>query len=144
MNEIPAAPLFLLYVATAKVGNVLAAALEGGPFSTEEAVVLNQIDVLEPVTPSELAARVGISPSTLSYRLRALQQRGVIIRTGNPSDGRSTLLTLSAAGRSQWDEVLPAWLSAVRALEDALDTPRDDVVAVLRDVIASADRVRAR
>ena len=144
MKEIPAAPLFLLYVATAKVGNVLAAALEGGPFTTEEAVVLNQIHVLEPVTPSELAARVGISPSTLSYRLRALQQRGVITRTGNPNDGRSALLALTAEGRREWEGLLPTWLGAIRAIEDSLEISRDEVVAALRELAAAADRVRAR
>jgi DNA-binding MarR family transcriptional regulator len=144
MTEFPPAPLFLLYVATAKVGSALATALGDGPFTVEEAVVLNQIDVLEPVTPSELAARIGISPSTLSYRLRALQQRDLISRAGNPNDGRSALLALTSAGRRQWEDVLPTWLAAIRALEDALELPRDDVVAVLRELAAAADRVRAR
>jgi DNA-binding MarR family transcriptional regulator len=144
MNEIPAAPLFLLYVATARVGSVLSAALEGGPFTTEDAVVLNQIHVLEPVTPSELAARVGISPSTLSYRLRTLQHRGVITRTGNPNDGRSALLTLTDSGRREWEDLLPTWLGAIEAIEQTLETPRDEVVAVLRELAAAAERVRTR
>ncbi|HEV8251461.1 MAG TPA: MarR family winged helix-turn-helix transcriptional regulator [Gaiellaceae bacterium] len=143
MNELPAAPLFLLYVATAKVGNVLAAALEGGPFTVEEAVVLNQIDVLEPVTPSVLAARLGISPSTLSYRLRALQRRRLVSRDDNPHDGRSALLTLTPLGRRQWERVLPLWLATIRAMEDGLETPRDEVVAVLRELVAAADRALA-
>jgi DNA-binding MarR family transcriptional regulator len=143
MNEIPAAPLFLLYVATTKVGYVLSAALEGEPFTVEEAVVLNQIQVLEPVTPSTLAARLGISPSTLSYRLRTLEKRRLLLRSANPDDGRSALISLSALGRRRWERALPSWRGAVRAVEEALELPQDEVDAALRAVIAATDRVLA-
>src|SRR6185436_16499427 len=107
MNEISPAPLFLLYVATTKVGRVLSTALERTAFTAEDAVVLNQIHMLEPVTPSTLAARLGVSPSTLSYRLRTLEERRLVLRGANPDDGRSALLGLSALGRRRWERVLP-------------------------------------
>ena len=142
-NALSDAPLFLLYVATTKVGGILAAALEGTPFSVEDAVVLNQIDVLEPVTPSVLARRLGIAPNTLTYRLRSLEQRRLVLRRANPVDGRSVLLALSALGRRRWERVRPAWLGAVRDLEAALEIPHEDLITALRAVATAADTVAA-
>jgi len=142
-NSFPDAPLFLLYVATTKVGGILAAALEETPFSVEDAVVLNQIDVLESVTPSVLARRLGIAPNTLTYRLRLLERRQLVLRRPNPADGRSVLLALSAAGRRQWELVRPAWLGAVRDVEDAFEIPRENVITALRAVATAADTVAA-
>ena len=141
MNALPAAPLFILYVATAKVGAVLSAALDGTPFTIEDAVVLNQIDVLEPVTPAVLATRLGISPSTLSYRLGSLERRRLVLRRANPDDGRSALLSLSTSGRRRWERVLPAWIGAVRSIEQALEPSREDVLAVLHALASAADSV---
>ena len=141
MNELPAAPLFLLYVATTKVGNVLAAALAETGVGVEDAVVLNQVDVLEPVTPSALAARLGISPSTLTYRLRSLERDGLLLRSPNPADGRSALLELSASGRARWDQCRPGWFDAIRSIERELARPFDEVVEVLREVVRAADAV---
>jgi DNA-binding MarR family transcriptional regulator len=143
MNSFPDAPLFLLYVATTKVGVILAAALEGTPFSVEDAVVLNQIDVLEPVTPSVLARRLGIAPNTLTYRLRSLERRQLVLRRANPADGRSVLLALSSVGRRRWERARPEWLGAVRDLEGALAVPRENVITALRAVATAADTVAA-
>jgi DNA-binding MarR family transcriptional regulator len=49
-------------------------------------------------------------------RLNALQARGLLSRTANPADGRSSLLVLTDAGAALVDEVIPAQLD----LEDAL------------------------
>ncbi len=143
VNSLTDAPLFLLYVATTKVGGILAAALEGTPFSVEDAVVLNQIDVLEPVTPSVLARRLGIAPNTLTYRLRSLERRRLVLRRANPADGRSVLLGLSAGGRRRWERVRPAWLGAVRDVEAALEVPRENVITALRALASAADTVAA-
>jgi DNA-binding MarR family transcriptional regulator len=141
MTDLPAAPLFLLHVAGAKVGTVLAAALAGTGLKVEDAVVLNQVDQLEPVTPSALSARLGISPSTLTYRLRGLERGGLLARRANPGDGRSALLELSAAGRARWDACRPVWLEAVRSIERELTVPAGEVLDVLRELARAADAV---
>ena len=143
MTDSPSAPLFLLYVASAKVGSVLAAALADTGVKVEDAVVLNQVDQLEPVTPSELSARLGLSPSTLSYRLRGLERDGLVERRANPDDGRSALLELSRAGRATWDACRPVWLDAVRSIERELALPADEVLDVLREVARAAEAARA-
>ena len=144
MNELPAAPLFLLYVATTKVGNVLAHALAETGLTSEDALVLNQVDILGPVTPSALAARLGISPSTLTYRLRGLERDGLVARSPNPGDGRSALLELSGAGRERWDECRPVWLDAIRSIERELALPADTVIDVLSELGRAAEAVLAR
>jgi DNA-binding MarR family transcriptional regulator len=144
MTELPAAPLFLLYVATTKVGNVLSSALQGSGVKVEDAVVLNQIDAVGPVTPKALAARLGISPSTLTYRLRGLERDGLVARSPHPDDGRSALLELSAAGHARWAKCRPLWLGAVRSIERELTVAADEVVEVLRELGRAADAALER
>ena len=139
MSDLPAAPLLLLYVATSKVGGVLGRVLTGTGLKVEDAVVLNQVELLEPVTPSALAARLGISPSTLTYRLRSLERDGLVARRPNPGDGRSALLELAPAGRTRWDECRPIWLEAVRSIERELTLPSAEVVDTLRELARAAD-----
>jgi DNA-binding MarR family transcriptional regulator len=46
-----------------------------------------------------------VSAPTLSRVLAALNQRGLIVRTANPADARSTRVALSPAGIRVLDEV---------------------------------------
>ena len=126
-------------MATQRVGEVLSAALAGSRMTVDDATVLNQVDVLGPVTPSVLAARLGVSPSTLSYRLRTLEDRFWLERRRNPDDGRSVLVSLSPRGRRAWKRVLPAWVAALRGIEDALGVPEKRVSEVLRAIAAAAE-----
>ena len=70
----------------------------------------------EPLSPTTLAQTLLVPRSAITMRLNALQARGLLSRTANPADGRSSLLVLTDAGAALVDEVIPAQL----ALEDAL------------------------
>ena len=95
MDRLPPPVLFELSVAAQKVGQVLALSLAGTPVRLEDAALLNQLGRLEPMTPTALASRLGVSPSTLTYRLKGLEARGWVSRRANPADGRSALLGLT-------------------------------------------------
>jgi DNA-binding MarR family transcriptional regulator len=70
----------------------------------------------EPLSPTSLAQTLLAPRSAITMRLNALQARGLLSRSTNPTDGRSSLLVLTDAGAALVDEVVPAQL----AFEDAL------------------------
>ncbi|WP_374967848.1 MarR family winged helix-turn-helix transcriptional regulator [Terrabacter sp. BE26] len=70
----------------------------------------------EPLSPTSLSQMLLAPRSAITMRLNALQARGLLSRSANPTDGRSSLLVLTDSGAALVDEVVPAQL----AFEDAL------------------------
>lgn len=98
-----------------------------------------------PFTPTELARRLGIGPSTLTYRLKALEAEGTLTRRPNPADGRSAFVELSAAGRRRWKRVIPSLTETLRSAERRIALPHDEVAASLDALSAAVDEeVRVR
>jgi DNA-binding MarR family transcriptional regulator len=64
-----------------------------------------------PLTPSELAARERVQRPTATRLLARLEAPGLILRTADPHDGRSSLVSVSPAGA--------ALLAEVRTRKDA-------------------------
>jgi DNA-binding MarR family transcriptional regulator len=92
-------------------------------FLADYGLTRGELDVLsalrrtgEPLSPTTLAQTLLAPRSAITMRLNALQVRGLLSRTANPTDGRSSLLVLTDTGAALVDEVIPAQL----ALEDAL------------------------
>lgn len=60
--------------------------------------VLSAIGALGPVRLSEVAAAVGIDPTTASRHVAALERRGLVARAADASDGRALAVALSESG----------------------------------------------
>jgi DNA-binding MarR family transcriptional regulator len=58
------------------------------------------------VTPSELAAKLRVTPAGMTSRLDRLESLGLVARVANPADRRSTSVGATAAGRSVVDAAL--------------------------------------
>ncbi len=58
------------------------------------------------MTPSELSRTLIVTSGGLTRRLHALEARGLISRTPNPDDGRSTPVVLTPVGKRLVDDVL--------------------------------------
>jgi DNA-binding MarR family transcriptional regulator len=86
------------------------------------------IGVLGPITPTELARRLGMAPTTVSTWLARLETDGVAIRRRNPDDGRSQLVELTDRGRRELRRAMPDFKRAIDRVRDELG---DDVEAVL-------------
>jgi DNA-binding MarR family transcriptional regulator len=129
----------MLYVAYQKSGQLVAAALDGTAVAAEDAPLYNVLDREGPMTLGELARALGMAPSTLTYRLRALVERGHVTRTRNPADGRSAHVRLSARGRRVWATALPRVVGATRAAEQRLAIPQHDVGLALEALTAAID-----
>lgn len=76
------------------------AAGESGLSPTQTAV-LASISRSGPVTPSELARLERVKRPTMTRTLACLEREGLIERTPDPADGRSSLVAVNAAGRER-------------------------------------------
>jgi DNA-binding MarR family transcriptional regulator len=71
----------------------------GGELSPSQTTALATIDRHGPLTPSELALRERIQRPTVTRIVARLEEAGLVRRTRDPQDGRSSLVALTPAGR---------------------------------------------
>jgi DNA-binding MarR family transcriptional regulator len=133
----PRALIFHLYTTYQRAGRLVARALEGTGIRPEDAALYSVLDRHGPITPSALADQLGVRPSTLTYRIKALEAAGVLARRRNPDDGRSSFVELTPDGRSRWRATIPAFAEALRRAERRVELPQDEVAAAL-DAVAGA------
>jgi MarR family transcriptional regulator, organic hydroperoxide resistance regulator len=69
--------------------------------TTEQWAVLTLLWETDGVTQKTLAVRSLKDQPNMTRILRRLEQKGLIVRTGNREDGRSLLITLTAKGQQQ-------------------------------------------
>ncbi|MDX3529759.1 MarR family transcriptional regulator [Streptomyces sp. ID05-39B] len=89
------------------------------------------------LTPGELARETFSSGTAVTKRVRALTERGLVERRGDTRDRRVAHLSLSEAGRTLIDGVLPEQLAYERAVLAALDADRQDELAGLLSELLS-------
>src|SRR4051812_6446831 len=82
-----------------------------GELSPTQGAALGTIDCHGPLTPSELALRERIQRPTATRVLARLEEAGLVARTADPADRRSSLVSVTDSGR--------ALLVSVRDRKDA-------------------------
>jgi DNA-binding MarR family transcriptional regulator len=108
------------------------AALAGGgtELSPTAAAALATVERHGPLSPSELAEIERVKRPTATRTLRLLVEAGLVDRAPDPDDGRSALVSISAAGRER--------LRRLRGRKNAYlarrmrDLPAEDVEALER------------
>ena len=110
----------------------------GGDLSPTQGAALNTIACHGPLTPSELAGREKIQRPTATRVLARLEEAGLIARTADPADRRSSLVAVTASG--------DALLAASRERKDLylaerLDQLSPSELAVLERAAAILERV---
>jgi DNA-binding MarR family transcriptional regulator len=106
------------------------AAGAGTELSPTAAAALATVERHGPLTPSELAEIERIKRPTGTRTLRQLEQAGLVDRSPDPSDGRSALVSVNAAGRER--------LRRLRGRKNAYlarrmrDLPAEDVATLER------------
>jgi DNA-binding MarR family transcriptional regulator len=83
---------------------------------------------LEKLRRSELAARLGVTPSGVARQLQPLERIGLVGRESNRRDARLALVTLTDAGR--------------RIADEASATAEEAAAATLRSFWSDAERER--
>lgn len=77
------------------------AAGEANGLTPTSTAALATIERHGPLTPSELAELEQVKRPTVTRTLGCLEREGLIARTPDPADGRSTLVSVNAAGRER-------------------------------------------
>jgi DNA-binding MarR family transcriptional regulator len=113
---------------------VVARHLQEAGVSGEQLALLSLIATVEPITPTALAAELGVPLTTLADALRRLDARGELERSPNPADQRSYLVTLSAEGRSRLEAVEPPLRKAAAELSAELQLAPAEVERALDDL----------
>jgi DNA-binding MarR family transcriptional regulator/N-acetylglutamate synthase-like GNAT family acetyltransferase len=107
------------------------------PFSLAEARVLYELAHREGLTAATLGGELGLDPGYLSRILRGFRRRGLVARSRSTADGRSSLLSLTAAGRKAF---APLEARSRRELGTMLDALSDERQARLVAAIGAAER----
>jgi DNA-binding MarR family transcriptional regulator len=102
-----------------------------GVLSLNQTAVLGLLVKQETITPGEIAHRLRMQPQALTRTFAALEEQGWARRLPDPSDGRQSLLTITAIGREVLaDEMRPrdAWVA--HALERELTDAEIELLVV--------------
>jgi DNA-binding MarR family transcriptional regulator len=112
----------------------------GGDLSPSLSSALASIDRHGPLTPSELTVRERVQRPTITRILGRLEDAGLVERTADPADRRSSLVAATAAGRAlmreqrtRKDAFLARRLQALSAEERAT---LDRAASILERVLA--------
>jgi len=107
--------------------------LEGPSYGT-----LSRLGLVEQCTMTELAALLGLEISTVSRRVKALEDRGLVEREVSPTDRRAALLRLTPEGRSLFEQLSASWRDMLAEVLDGWDPFSVEVFAELFSRFAGA------
>lgn len=120
MVDLAPGPLLLVFALDHRLAALLGDCLESAPLSPGDFAVTSALNLVEPVRPSDLAAVLGMRPTTLSNYLRRLAADGLLVREPHPTDGRAALIRLTARGRAATEGCFPGFRQALDAFSTAL------------------------
>ena len=98
--------------------------------------LLSHVLLMEPVRPSDLAARMALDASTLTRNLQPLVAQGWV-EVGAGADGRSRLVTATEAGRAKRQQGQRAWKQAQLSINASLGPERVVALHALLDECAA-------
>ncbi|MFG1619975.1 MarR family winged helix-turn-helix transcriptional regulator [Nonomuraea wenchangensis] len=111
--------------------NQLAAALVPLGLHVGQEMLLNQLWREDGLTQSELIARLGVEPPTVTKTLQRLERAGFVRRSPDPGRPRLIRVHLTEAGRALRDPVERIWHELDEDLQRDLDATERDVLSRL-------------
>ena len=137
--------LIQLFILGQLAGQLMAREFDREGIDRNDYAVLTVIGAYGPITPTELAAKLGLAPTTLSASIRRLGDH--VARSPNPTDKRSYLLELTDAGRRRSRAGQPALGRSLQAIRDQAG-PRtaelEDALLELQHVLREALAITAK
>lgn len=104
-------------------------AVAGTGVSPDEYAVLGAIGVLDSPSPTELASRLALPPTTISRYVAGFVEAGLAVRAPNPNDRRSYRLGLTDNGRAVVRTIAPRIRRLLQELRTHADV--DEIQAAL-------------
>ena len=96
------------------------------------------------LTPSALLAQNLVTSGTMTNRIDRLEEKELVTRFPDPSDGRGVLVQLTASGKTVVDLALDELLVREKSLlASVTTTDREKLANVLRDIVLPFDQVVA-
>ncbi len=138
--EIRMAPGHLLRRAQQIHAAVFAETVTEADLTTPQFGVLAVLRVTPKIDQVQLSQRLGIDRSTIADVAARLEERGLIKRERDKTDGRRNVLSLTTKGRSVYERTLPEVLEVGRRLLKPLSTAQSvELLSSLSAIIASYD-----
>jgi DNA-binding MarR family transcriptional regulator len=131
--------LWEVFASGQRVKQLVESAMAGSPLTPEEYAVYSVLFDLGPKAPTELAATVGMPPTTMSHHVRALIERGHAVRQPTPGDGRSYRLALTADGLAVHREAGRHFQAGNQRFVAALEVEESFLAGALREIGRAAD-----
>jgi DNA-binding MarR family transcriptional regulator len=100
-----------------------------GDLTSSQLSALTSLQLAGALTPRELADVERVQPPTMTKIVGKLEERGLVVRTPHPTDGRQVILAATEQGRAmfaQFEQARNEWLAAQLA---ALSADDQDVLA---------------
>ena len=108
------------------------------PYTLAESRVLFELANRENTSPGDLAAASDIDPGYLSRILQRFERTGLVTRTASPTDGRRSILALTAAGHAAFTPLNERQHDDVIALLTPLSDERQERVMNAMTTIVEA------
>jgi DNA-binding MarR family transcriptional regulator len=120
------------FVVSQLSGAVVVGVVEGSEVSATEYALTSWLKVAGDATPTELAADLGLSPTTVSAMIDRLVRKRQIRRVRHPEDGRSYRLELTAAGERTNNRNGRRLTEALQRLRGHLEGDPEEILAAMR------------
>lgn len=88
--------------------------------SPRHAMALMYLILHEPITVSDLGARLGVSTASISLMIADLAKQGYVARHEDPDDHRKTVVTVTPEHRVQVEELMARRTAALRRTLEGL------------------------
>jgi MarR family transcriptional regulator, organic hydroperoxide resistance regulator len=101
-------------------------------------LVLLELESAGPRTQAQLAAASGYEPPTITLSVQQLEALGLVARNPSPTDGRVTIVELTASGRALLPQLKAAWRGvAEQTVAGLTEMSVDELIAALEDLARS-------
>lgn len=121
-------PFLILFALNQQLGSLLAHAMAHAPLTPSDFAVYSALRLMQPTTLTELAATLGMRPTTLSSVLARMEQHGHLRRQPNPADGRSRLISLTDDGVTATVGCFPQFSKAVESFRRHLPVDEQEAL----------------
>src|SRR3954470_4176307 len=136
--------LFELFATEQRVRTLVLAAMADSKLRPDEYAVYSVLFDEGPQTPTDLARRIGMPPTTMSHYVRALLDRQHASREVVRGDRRSYRLALTPSGIRAHAKAGRAFAEADRRFSDALSVDEEAARTILSAIGDAAARAEVR
>lgn len=104
-------------------------------------VILLELDTGGPRTQAQLATASGCEAPTITNSVRKLEAAGLVVRSPSPTDGRATIVDLTAQGRRLMPALRDTWCALAEETAATLSsTDPTTLTSALADLAAGLSR----